>query len=82
VTRIRLRDLADASMAALVGRPELVLEERWRRQTSYFERVDRDHPDELRSGLRRLADDLASGRRPVEEPGGATLIAWAKPDLS
>jgi ubiquinone/menaquinone biosynthesis C-methylase UbiE len=78
VTRIRLTDLSDASMAALVGRPELVLEERWRRQTSYFERLERDDPEDLRAGLERLADDIAAGKPPVEEPGGATLIAWRK----
>jgi ubiquinone/menaquinone biosynthesis C-methylase UbiE len=74
-----LDDLSDASMAALTGRPELMLEQRWRRQTSYFERMGRDHPDELESGLARLADDLAASRVPTGSGGSATLIAWRKP---
>jgi len=79
LSRLRLTDLADASMAALAGRPDLVLEERWRTQTSYFERLERDHSDELNAGLQRLADDLDKGRVPDRESGSATLIAWQKP---
>jgi len=55
------------------------LEERWRTQTSYFERLERDHSDELNAGLQRLADDLDKGRVPDRESGSATLIAWQKP---
>lgn len=80
LSRIVLTDLSDASMAALCGRPELMLEERWRRQTSYFERLERDHRDELDAGLKRLADDLDKGRVPNRESGSATLIAWQKPE--
>ncbi len=80
VSRIRLTDLSDASMAALVGRPELMTEERWRRQTSYFERLERDHPEELKSGLKRLAEDITAGRSPEDGSGSATLIAWRKGD--
>ena len=36
ISRLRLTDLSDASTAALAGQPHLLLEERWRRQTSYF----------------------------------------------
>ncbi|MCW3047421.1 MAG: Methyltransferase type 11 [Solirubrobacterales bacterium] len=72
-----LRDMEDASLAALAARPELVLEERWRRQTSFFERLARDHPDELRAGLDRLATDLAADRRPSGR-GRATVLAWIK----
>jgi SAM-dependent methyltransferase len=48
------RDLKDASLAALASHPEKVLDERWRAQTSYFERLQREHPGELEAGLRRL----------------------------
>ena len=71
------RDLEDASLAALAAHPDRVLDDRWRRQTSYFERLERDHPDELRAGLERLRDDLAAGRGPSAR-GGASMLAWRK----
>jgi SAM-dependent methyltransferase len=78
VRSVTLRDLEDASLAVLAADPRLILEEKWRRQTSYFERLERDHPRELGAGLERLAADLAHGRKPGEG-GSATLIAWRKP---
>jgi SAM-dependent methyltransferase len=71
-------DLDDASLVALSGHPELLLEDRWRRQTSYFERMERDHPDELLAGLDRLRADVDAGR-PPQARGAASLIVWAKP---
>ena len=70
------RDLKDGSLAALAGHPERVLDPRWHRQTSYFERLSRDHPDELRDGLARLARDVESGRAP-RTPGTGTVLAYA-----
>jgi len=70
-------DLEDASMAALSACPQLILEERWRRQTSFFERLERDHPDDLRAGLERLAEAIASGKPPAN-PGSASMISWKK----
>jgi SAM-dependent methyltransferase len=78
VSRLLLTDLEDATLAVLAGHPHLVLEEHWRRQVSYFERLERDNPAELEAGLRRLADDLARDRVKGES-GSATLIAWEKP---
>jgi SAM-dependent methyltransferase len=75
---VRYEDIRDGSLAALQGYPQLLLEERWRQQTSYFERMQRDHPDELQSGLERLAADLSLGRSPAR-PGRASVIAWSKP---
>jgi demethylmenaquinone methyltransferase/2-methoxy-6-polyprenyl-1,4-benzoquinol methylase len=75
---LRFGDLEDASMAALSGHPELLLEERWRRQTSYFERLQREHPKQLAAGLERLRRDLAAGR-PPSGGGTATVISWRKP---
>lgn len=72
------RDLVDASLAALAAHPELVLDQHWRRQTSYFERLERDHPDELRAGLARLREAVAAGRAPRAR-GGASVLAWTKP---
>jgi SAM-dependent methyltransferase len=78
---IVFRDLEDASCAALAGRPDLVLDERWRRQTSYFERLERDHPDELRAGLERLRADVDAGRGPAGR-GVASLLVWTAPPSS
>jgi ubiquinone/menaquinone biosynthesis C-methylase UbiE len=74
---IEFTDLEDASLAALAAHPELLLEEGWRRQTSYFERLERDHPDELAAGLERLRRDVAAGT-PPRSPGAASVLAWVK----
>lgn len=76
---IVFRDLDDASLAALAARPALLLERRWRRQTSIFERLERDNPDELAAGLERLRREIAAGTPPRGE-GRATVFAWRKPD--
>jgi SAM-dependent methyltransferase len=74
---IVLDDLADGSLAALAGHPEKVLERRWRAQTSYFERLQRDNPAELDAGLRQLASDVTAGRA-TRRPGRASVLAWRK----
>jgi ubiquinone/menaquinone biosynthesis C-methylase UbiE len=74
---IVLDDLADASLAALAAHPEKVLDERWLRQTSYFERLSRDGPAELAVGLRRLAEDVTRGHAP-RRPGRASILTWEK----
>jgi SAM-dependent methyltransferase len=70
-------DLKDGSMAALLGHPEQLLEAERRSQTSFFERMERDHPDDLSAGLQRLERELSEGRAP-RRSGGASMIAWAK----
>jgi demethylmenaquinone methyltransferase/2-methoxy-6-polyprenyl-1,4-benzoquinol methylase len=70
-------DLEDASLAALAAHAEKVLDERWRRQTSYFERLQRDHPDELREGLERLRRQVAAGCAPTRL-ARASVLAWRK----
>jgi demethylmenaquinone methyltransferase/2-methoxy-6-polyprenyl-1,4-benzoquinol methylase len=72
------RDLEDASLAALAAYPERLVDPAWHRQTSYFERLQRDHPDELAVGLARLRAELAAGTAP-RRPGLASVLAWAKP---
>jgi SAM-dependent methyltransferase len=73
-------DLQDGSMAALLGHPELILDPERRAQTSYFERMERDHPEELRRGLQRLERELNAddGSAPTRA-GHATVLAWTKP---
>jgi SAM-dependent methyltransferase len=68
-------DLEDASLAALSSFPEKVLGPAWRSQTSYFERLARDHPDEMAAGLERLRADIAAGN-PPQGRGVATVLAW------
>lgn len=77
---IRFNDLTDASLAALASHPRLILDPQWRRQTSYFERLERDHASELEEGLARLLDDLDAGRGP-ERPGRGSVIVWDKDPL-
>ncbi len=76
-SEIVLDDLTDGSLAALAGHPEKVLEQQWRAQTSYFERLQRDNPAELDAGLRQLASDVAAGRA-TRRPGRASVLAWSK----
>jgi SAM-dependent methyltransferase len=71
------RDLEDASLAALSAFPEKLLEAGWRGQTSYFERLARDHPDELTAGLERLRADIDAGNPPHGQ-GTATVLAWTR----
>jgi SAM-dependent methyltransferase len=72
------RDLDDGSLAALSAYPEKLVDPRWHRQTSYFERLQRDHPDELEAGLARLRAELGAGTAP-RRPGLASVFAWVKP---
>jgi ubiquinone/menaquinone biosynthesis C-methylase UbiE len=69
------RDLEDASLAALSAFPDKVLDPAWRSQTSYFERLERDHPDEMTAGLERLRADIDAGTPPTGH-GTATVLAW------
>jgi len=73
----QFEDIQDASLAALSADPERVLEAAERGDTSYFERMQRDHPDELQSGLVRLRKAIASGRAP-KRAGTATVLSWTK----
>ena len=75
---VHYKDVEDGSLAAMMGQPELVLDPRHRTQTSYFERMERDHPDELEAGLERLSREIAEGDGP-DRPGRATMICWQKP---
>ena len=72
------RDLEDGSLAALAAHPERVVDPRWHRQTSYFDRLERDHHDELDAGLARLREDIAAGTAP-RRPGVASVLAYVKP---
>jgi hypothetical protein len=71
-------DMEDASLAALSADPERVLEAAQRGATSSFERMQRDHPDELQAGVARLREDLAAGRAP-RRAGTASVLSWVKP---
>ena len=75
---IRIEDLQDASVTALAAHPELVLERHWRRATSYFDRLEREHPDELDVGLARLREMLAENHLPYWS-GRCSLLAWRQP---
>ncbi len=83
---VEFEDLQDASLSALQRRPELLLEADWRRQTSYFEKLERRYPDELEVGLARLAAELEAGEDPDARVaaaraqwGDAAVLSWLKP---
>jgi ubiquinone/menaquinone biosynthesis C-methylase UbiE len=71
-------DAEDASLAAISADPERVIAAAERGETSYFERLRRDHPDELRAGLARLRADVEAGRAPGYG-GTGTVLSWTKP---
>lgn len=74
----RFEDIEDASLAALSADPQRLLAAAEMGCTSYFERMHRDHPEELRTGLARLRVDIAAGRVP-RRAGTATVLSWTKP---
>ncbi len=76
--RFEFTDMEDASLAALSAQPERLLEAAERGDTSFFERMRRDHRDELRAGLARLREEIAAGRAP-RRAGTATVVSWTKP---
>jgi SAM-dependent methyltransferase len=69
------RDLEDGSLGALAAHPEKLADPSWHRQTSYFERLARDHAQELEAGLARLRSDIEAGCAPTT-PGRGTVLAW------
>jgi demethylmenaquinone methyltransferase/2-methoxy-6-polyprenyl-1,4-benzoquinol methylase len=70
-------DIEDGSLAALSADPERVLKAAEQGATSYFERMRRDHPDELQAGLARLREDITAGRA-QRRAGTATMLSWTK----
>ena len=77
LTTIEFEDMEDASLGALSSDPQRVLEAAERRETSYFERMRRDHAGELRAGIARLREDIAAGRAP-KRGGTTTVLSWTK----
>ena len=73
----KFEDSQDASLAALSADAEFVLKAAERGDTSYFERTQRDHPDELQAGLARLRSDIMAGHAP-RRAGTATVLSWTK----
>lgn len=76
--KVEYQDLTDGSLAAMTTRPQLILDAHRRSQTSFFERMERDHAEELRLGLERLARDIPAGRL-AGRSDGASVLGWVKP---
>jgi len=70
-------DMQDASLAALSADPRKVVEAAESGATSFFERLTRDHPDELQAGLNALRRDIVTGRAPARA-GTGTVLSWTK----
>lgn len=77
-TEVVFGDLLDGSLAALSAQPERILDATCRSATSFFERMARDHPGELRVGLERLRRELEEGTAP-RRPGRGSMVSWRKP---
>lgn len=69
------RDLKDGSLAALSAHPDKLVDSRWHRQASYFERLARDDPEELEAGLQRLRADLEAGTAPRVRATASVLVS-------
>jgi len=67
----------DDTRSCVSAHPRRVLEAGEVGATSYFERMQRDHRDELRAGLVRLRQDIELGRAP-RRAGTATVLCWRK----
>ncbi len=85
ILRLEFDDLEDASLSALQRRPDLMLDPNWRRQTSYFEKLELRFPDELEGGLAKLRAHLDAGQNldarvaaARAERGDAAVLAWSK----
>jgi hypothetical protein len=77
MVEFQFEDMEDESLAALSADPEKVILAAERGRTSFFERMGRDHPDELQRGLDLLNEDIAAGRAP-SRAGTATVLGWTK----
>lgn len=77
LSSFQFEDMEDSSLAALSADPMRLLEAADRGETSYFERMWRDHADELQTGLARLRADIEAGRAP-KRAGTATVLSWRK----
>jgi SAM-dependent methyltransferase len=78
IVAFQLEDMQDASLAALSADPGRLLAAARRGETSFFERMQRDHPSELEAGLARLQQDIAAGLAP-RRAGTASVLTWTKP---
>lgn len=85
LTPYRYDDVEDGSIAALCRRPARLLDPGRRSQTSFFERLERDDPEELASGLERLERDLTAGLDPAasvadvrEQWGDGVVGRWVR----
>ncbi len=77
IVDFEFHDLEDGSLAALSADPQRVVAAGEHAATSFFERMQHDHPaEELTAGLKRLrADTVATPDR----AGTGTVLSWTKP---
>ncbi len=81
---LQIRGTDDLTMHVMRRHPALALDPDLRAQTSFFARMLREHPAELRAGLDKLAADIAAGTLPAGfdrdlPDGDAYLVTWRKP---
>ena len=82
---LQIRGTEDLTMQAMRRHPSLALDPGLTAQTSFFARLQAENPQELAAGLRRLAEDVDSGRLPDSynrdmDDGDAYLVTWQRPE--
>jgi len=82
---IQIRGTDDLTMQVMRRHPSLALDPELTGQTSFFTRLQSENPQELATGLVRLAEDINFGRLPDSHDrdlvdGDAYLVVWQKPE--
>lgn len=82
---LQIRGIDDLTMHVMRRHPSLALDPELISQTSFFARLHKEAPEELESGLRRLADDIKFGLLPASydrdlADGDAYFVTWQKPE--
>lgn len=80
---LQIRGIDDLTMHVMRRHPSLALDPELNSQTSFFARLREEAPEELGSGLQRLAHDIESGLLPESydrdlADGDAYLVTWQK----
>lgn len=81
---LQIRGIDDLTMHVMRRHPYLALDPDLHSQTSFFARLQKEAPEELETGLQRLADDIESGLLPSSydrdlADGDAYFVTWRKP---
>ena len=84
---LQIRGTEDLTMQVMRRHPALALHPELIGQTSFFTRLQSENPEELSTGLGRLAEDIDFDRLPDSydrdlADGDAYLVTWLKPEAA